>query len=163
MDSINAPVELREARGEGSPGRLVGTILRYGSPGEKGRETFAPGALSWPDRGIRIDVDHLSSPVKGRIAPPVALAVPFHSDDGSEVRIDVDLAPTTQARDLAELMRLGLYRSMSVEFRSARSRWSGGKRTIVQAQLVAAALTDNPSYPDTAAALRTDGRRRIWH
>ena len=34
--------------------------MRYGSPGQHGREVFAPGALRWPDNGIRIDLEHAS-------------------------------------------------------------------------------------------------------
>lgn len=157
-DRFSARVELREAgpdAPEGSPGRIVATLLRYGdASGVGGTETFERGALRWPDRGIRIDVDHLSSPVKGSLQQPVALAVPFLSADGLEVRIDAPLAPTQQARDLAALMRLGMYESASVEFRNSRNRWSAGVRHVVSAELVAAALTDNPSYSGTSAEIR---------
>ena len=40
---FRAAVELRDGAGD-SPGRLTGTLMRYGSPGQHGRETFAPGS-----------------------------------------------------------------------------------------------------------------------
>lgn len=160
MDTIRADIELRNSEREGSPGRITGTVLKYGTRGEKGRETFARDSLTWPESGIRVDVEHLSSPVKGSVALPVAVAVPFV--EGDEVRIDTELEDTEQARALASFMRRGLYRSMSVEFRSARTRWTNGVREVVQAVLVGAAVTDRPSYEGTSAALRTEeGRRRL--
>ena len=69
MTTIHAAVELRDG-GDGSPGRLVGTLMRYGTPGERGRETFAAGSLRWPANGIRIDLGHGSAPVAGRSAQP---------------------------------------------------------------------------------------------
>ena len=166
MDTFKARVEIRDAD-DGSPGRLVGVLMRYGSPGQHGGERFAPGALSWADNGIRIDLDHASSSVKGNVQPPIMRAVPILSDDGTEVRIDAALPDTTAARDLATLMRADppLYSGLSVEFNGSRSRWAGGVRTIVAAKLVGAALTDNPSYKDTGVSLRSGkaSRRRIWH
>ena len=92
--------------------------MRYGSAGEHGGEVFAPGALRWPDNGIRIDLEHASSPARGSVQPPILRAVPVV--DGAEVRIDAPLPNTTAARDLAELMRADppVYTGLSVEFHS---------------------------------------------
>ena len=168
---IYAPVELRTA--DDGPPRLRGVLMRYGAEGQRGRETFAPGALRWPDNGIRIDLEHASSPVRGSVQPPILRAVPFVSEDGREVRIDAPLPDTTAARDLAALMRSDppMYSGLSVEFRNARDRYAGGRRLIADALLVGAALTDNPSYTSTSVEVRDgDGaifpdngvRRRLW-
>ena len=102
---IRAPVELRDG-GDTSPGRLVGVLMRYGATGQHGRETFAPLApYRWPDNGIRIDLDHASSPARGSVQPPIMRAVPVVSEDGAEVWIDAPLPDTAAARDLAVLMR----------------------------------------------------------
>ena len=158
-------VELRDG-GEASPGRLVGTLMRYGSPGQHGRETFAPGALRWPDNGIRVDTQHLSSPAKGALQVPLMRVVPVVSDDGAEIRIDAPLPDTTAARDLATLMRSDppLYSGLSVEFHSVHEHRAGGRRVIDEARLDGAALTDDPSYPDTRVEVRTGAqrRRRLW-
>lgn len=165
-DTIRADIELRDGA-DGSPGRLVGVLMRYGAPGERGRETFAPGALRWPDNGIRIDLEHASSPRRGSVQPPIMRAKPVLSDDGAEVRIDAPLPDTTAARDLATLMRSDppAYDGLSVEFHAARQSYRGGRRVITDAILKGAALTDNASYTDTSVEVRdagAGGRRRVW-
>ena len=163
---LRCAVELRDG-GEGSPGRLTGVLMRYGAPGERGRETFAPGALRWPSNGIRIDLEHARSPARGSVQPPLLRAIPFVSDDGAEVRIDAPLPDTTAARDLATLMRQAppVYSGLSVEFHAVRQSYPGGRRVIADALLKGAALTDDPSYGGTSVEIR-DGaappRRRIW-
>ena len=151
---FHAAVELRDG-GADSPGRLVGTLMRYGSPGQHGGEVFAPGALRWPDNGIRIDLEHASSPARGSVQPPILRAVPVV--DGDEVRIDAPLPNTTAARDLAELMRAEppVYTGLSVEFHSLREHRQRGQRIVDDARLDGAALTDDPSYPSTSVEVRT--------
>ena len=151
--TFRAAVELRDG-GADSPGRLTGVLMRYGAAGVRGREVFAPGALKWPDNGIRIDLDHASSPARGSVQAPIMRAVPVV--DGGEVRIDAPLPNTTAARDLAELMRADppVYNGLSVEFHSVREHRAGGQRVIAEARLDGAALTDNPSYPDTGVEVR---------
>ena len=156
MTAIRCAVELRDG-GETSPGQLVGVLMRYGSPGVHGREVFAPGALRWPANGIRIDLDHASSPSRGSVQPPIMRAVPFLSADGAEVRIDAPLPDTQAARDLAVLMRADppCYAGMSVEFNALRSGYAGGRRVIQDALLKGAGLTsDGPSYADTSIEVR---------
>ena len=168
-NTFRVDVELRDG-GDDSPGRLTGTIMRYGSPGVKGREEFAPGALKWPDNGIRVDLDHASSPARGSVQAPIMRVVPEVSEDGAEVRIDAPLPDTQAARDLATLMRADppVYSGLSVEFHALRDGYSGGRRVITDARLDGAALTDAPAYPDTSVEVRTDdapGRaplRGIW-
>ena len=151
--TFRAPVELRDG-GADSPGRLTGVLMRYGAAGVRGREVFAPGALKWPDNGIRIDLDHASSPARGSVQAPIMRVVPVV--DGGEVRIDAPLPNTTAARDLAELMRADppVYNGLSVEFHSVREHRTGGQRVIAEARLDGAALTDNPSYPGTGVEVR---------
>ena len=166
--AFHAAVELRDGA-EGSPGRLAGVLMRYGTPGQHGREVFAAGSLRWPDNGIRIDLEHASAPARGSVQPPIMRAVPFVSDDGAEVRIDAPLPDTQAARDLAVLMKAvpAVYTGLSVEFHAARQSYTGGRRVIADALLKGAGLTDNPSYPSTSAEVRSGdpGRaplRGIW-
>ena len=160
---IRCAVELRDG-GDNSPGVLTGVLMRYGTPGEHGREVFQPGALKWPDNGIRIDLDHASSPARGSVQPPIMRAVPVVS--GTEVRIEAPLPDTAAARDLATLMRSDppVYSGLSVEFHSVREHQNARRRVIDEARLDGAALTDSPSYPSTSVEVRTDTprRRRIW-
>ena len=167
-DTFRAALELRDG-GEGSPGRLSGVLMRYGAPGQHGREVFAPGVLKWPANGIRIDLEHASAPARGSVQRPIMRAVPFVSDDGAEVRIDAPLPDTQAARDLAVLMRSDppVYSGLSVEFHGARQSYTGGRRVITEAYLAGAGLTDNASYPSTSVEVRSgeSGRaplRGIW-
>ena len=157
MMRIRCDVELRDGA-DGSPGRLTGTLMRYGAPGVKGREVFAAGALKWPDNGIRIDLDHASSPARGSVQAPIMRAMPVVSEDGAEVRIDAPLPDTQAARDLATLMRAEppVYSGLSVEFHALREHRAGGQRVVTEARLDGAALTDVPAYPDTSVEVRTD-------
>ena len=165
MSTFRARVELRDGA-DGSPGTLTGVLMRYGSPGVRGREVFTAGALKWPDNGIRIDLDHASSPVRGSVQPPIMRAVPVVSEDGGEVRIDAPLPDTQAARDLAVLMRMAppVYSGLSVEFHAVREHRAGAQRVVTEARLDGAALTDAPAYPDTSIEVRTDPqrRRRLW-
>ena len=155
--TIRCAVELRDG-GDDSPGRLTGVLMRYGAPGQHGRESFAPGSLRWPDNGIRIDLDHASSPARGSVQAPILRTVPVLSDDGAEVRIDAPLPNTTAGRDLAVLMRSDppLYSGLSVEFKAARQSYVGGRRVITDAILRGAGLVDTPSYLDTSVEVRDD-------
>ena len=164
MPTFRATVEIRDG-GDGSPGVLSGVLMRYGAPGCRGAERFARGSLSWPTNGIRIDLDHASSPARGSVQPPIMRAVPAVSDDGAEVRIDAPLPDTQACRDLAVLMRADppLYSGLSVEFQSARSTMVGGVRVIQSARLVGCGLVSEPAYPDTSVSVRSNRqRRRIW-
>ena len=89
--------------------------------------------------------------------------MPFVSEDGAEVRIDAAIPDTTAGRDLVTLMRADppMYTGLSVEFHTARDRYSAGQRIIADARLAGVALTDNPSYPDTAVEVR-DGAAAVF-
>ena len=157
---FRAAVELRDG-GADSPGRLSGVLMVYGAPGVHGREVFAAGALRWPDNGIRIDLDHASSPVRGSVQPPIMRVIPIVSGDGAEVRIDAELPDTQAARDLAVLMRSDppVYSGLSVEFHALREHRDSGRRVVDDAELRGAGLTDSPSYPDARVEVRSEPGR----
>lgn len=163
--SIQAAVELRDGS-DGSPGVLTGVLMRYGTAGVRGRETFSPGALKWPANGIRIDLEHASSPVRGSVQAPIMRVIPVVSADGAEVRIDAALPDTQAARDLATLMRSEppVYSGLSVEFRATRDHYANGQRVVDEALLKGAGLVDVPSYEGTSVEVRSDAppRRRLW-
>ena len=69
---------------------------------------------------------------------------------------------TTAARDLAELMRAEppVYTGLSVEFHAVREHRQGGRRVVTEARLDGAALTDDPSYPNTSVEVRDSASNR---
>ena len=171
MTTFYCPVELR-SESDAAP-RLTGRLMLYGAPGVHGREVFLRGALRWPSNGIRIDTEHLSSPVKGALQVPLMRAVPeLRGED--EVWIDVPLPDTAAARDVLAHLRADppTFSGLSIEFVQPDAYVSGGRRHIRSAMLEGAALVGKPSYPSTSVGLRSaleagqlagnGARRRIW-
>ena len=137
-DTFRAAIELRDG-GADSPGRLSGVLMVYGVPGVHGREVFAAGALRWPDNGIRIDLDHASSPVRGSVQPPL---MPHGDPDRVRRRRRgpdrfAELPDTQAARDLAVLMRAvppvysGAVSRVSPAARASRRRAARDRRCRV--------------------------------
>ena len=114
---IRCKVELREDATLASPGRVTGTLLRYGDPGQQGREVFQAGALSWPEEGVVLNEQHNRQAPIVRFVPTV---------EGNEVRVDVELPDTQRGRDAATSVRNGTLRGLSV--RVPRNQGAHGQR-----------------------------------
>ena len=153
MTEIRCAIELR-ATDESGPGRLTGTLLRYGERAGDRAEVFEPGSLSWPDGGIVLRRQHDRAAPIARVVPEVR--------DGAVV-VDVELPETRAGRDAAAEVRAGLFRGLSIEFRARRQRYVGGVRRIADALLTGAGLVDSPSYRGSAVEVRelAAGRRRF--
>ena len=154
MDEIRCKVEVREDEDRLSPGRIVGTLLRYGEVASDRKELFEAGALSWPDGGIVLNRQHSRKSPVMRILPAVV---------GDRVVIDAALPDTTAGRDIAAEMRADppLFTGLSIEFRASRQRFENGVRKIAKAVLSAAAIVDSPSYSGSAVEVRHDQKRRV--
>ena len=157
MTEIRCSVEFRDDADRAGPGRLSGVLMRYGDKGQHGREVFTRGALSWPDGGVILNMQHDRAQPIVRFAPVA---------DGDEVRVDVDLPDTQRGRDAATMVRDGTLRGLSVEFRSQREGMRGGIREISGAVLVRAGLVDDPSYSGSTVEVRADAEGaalpRVW-
>ncbi len=152
MNEIRFAVELREDQSRLSPGRLTGVILNYNEMASDRRELFETDSLTWPAEGIVINRQHERRAPIMRVIPVVK--------DGA-VLVDAPLPDTQAGRDAATELRAGLFRGLSVEFRSIRESYQAGVRRISQAALFAAALVDSPSYTGSTAEVRTK-RVRVW-
>ena len=152
---IRCAVELRADDSRQSPGRIVGTLMRYGARAGDRPERFAEGALSWREGGIILNEQHNRAAPIMRFTPTV---------EGSEVRIDAALPDTSRGRDAATMIRNGTLTGLSVEFKSTSEGRAGGVREIRAAKLTAAGLVDDPSYPSASVEVRAGGKRRprIW-
>ena len=73
---------------------------------------------------------------------------------GGEVVIDAPIADTQRGRDAATMIRSGVFRGLSVEFKSTDEGRPGGVREIRRARLLAAGLVDKASYPDSQVEVR---------
>ena len=152
-DEIRCAVAVREDDSRQSPGRLTGTLLRYGDVSPSHRETFEPGSLSWDrDAGVILKRQH-------KDGAPIMKVHPVERDGA--VVIDQELPDTAAGRDLARELRDKLFTHLSIEFRAAISRYTGGLRRIARARLVGAGVVHNPSYPDSRIEMR-DRRPRFW-
>ncbi len=154
MDEIRCSIEVREDESRLSPGRVYGELLTYGQRAKDRPELFEDGALKWNERGIILNRQHdRKSPVMRFVPKAVE----------NRVVIDEQLPNTVAGRDAAAEVRQGLFRGLSIEFRSIRDRHTGGVRRISEAKLGAAALVDDPSYDTTVEVRgRKTRRRRIW-
>ena len=154
MDKLVFEVRQAEDPSRESPGRLVGTLLRYEEVAQDRQEIFARGALSWPEGGIVINAQHDRQ-------SPILRAVPFL--EGDDLKIDAALPNTTAGRDAAENLRQGVYTGLSVEFASRSEGRRGPLREIRSALLGGAALVDTAAYKGSTVEVRakTDTQRRI--
>ena len=154
---IRCAIEIRADESRQSPGRIVGTLMTYGTRARDRAEVFADGALTWPADGIVINKQHDRRKAFARVVPEVR---------GNEVVVDFQVPDTQTGRDVVTLVRSGVLKGMSVEFRAVRDRWTNGVREIGSALLRGAALVDSPSYPTAVEARARGGsRRRLrpWH
>ena len=153
MDKLVFEIRQAEDPSRESPGRLVGTLLRYEERANDRREVFARGALTWPEDGILINEQH------NRQAP-ILRAIPYL--DGDSVKIDAAVPNTTRGRDAVTNIREGVWTGLSVEFHSRSEGRRGNLREIKSAYLGAAALVDVGSYGGSKVEVRAEAGAREW-
>ena len=151
-DELRMAVEWREDDSRTSPGRLVGTLLKYGERAKDRAEVFEAGSLRWPERGVILNRQHLRS-------SPILRFQPVVVED--EIRIEVELPDSTAGRDAASEVRSGLFQGLSIEFQSVKENFVGGIRRIQEAMLTGAALVDSPSYATSVEVRRGQAKRRV--
>ena len=148
MDELIFEIRQVDDPSRESPGRLVGTLLRYEERASDRPEVFVRGALTWPEKGILINEQH------NRQAP-ILRAIPFL--DGDEVKIDALVPATQRGRDAVTNIREGVWTGLSVEFHSRAEGRRGPLREIRQAYLGAAALVDTAAYGGSRVEVRARG------
>ena len=140
-------IELREDEGRLGPGRLVGTVIKYGERAKDRAEVFEVGSLTWPSSGIVLNRQHSRKSPIMRVTPTV---------EGNEVRIDAPLPDSTAGRDAAVEVRSGLMTGLSIEFRATAETFVSGVRRITAAILGGVGLVDSPAY-GTSVEVRAKG------
>ena len=151
-DEITFEIRFEEDVNRMGPGRLTGTLMRYGQQAKNRREVFERGSLEWPDNGIVIRRQHDRK-------SPIVRAIPYV--EGDEVKIDVALPNSTAGRDAAVEVREGVLTGLSVEFRAVKQSTLTGIRRIQRAVLGGAGLVDSPEYAGAGVEVREEqqGRR----
>ena len=121
---------------------IDGVVIPYGQNAiirEEFTERFLPGSITFGD--VIANVQHIRSKPLARTGGGLTL-----TDSATELRAKIELPDTVDGRDVRELVRLGVLRGLSAEFRTVRDQWQGSERTIHEAQLVGLAVVDQPAY-----------------
>ena len=114
-NEIRCSIEVRADDSRESPGRIFGTLLRYGEQAKDRQELFETGSLSWPSEGIVLNRQHSRAAPIMRLIPKVL---------GDVLVVDESLPDTAAGRDcFRELSRDFLQGSrLSFEQSSKHSR-----------------------------------------
>ena len=142
-------VELRYTEGR----TVTGTALRYG---ERARmpwgweliESRAFGDLSASD--LILNIMHDRKVPIARSGSGLSI-----TDSAESLSFDAKIANTRAGDDALELVRTGILRGASVEFRTKEDAWEGNVRRILSATLRGIGLADRPSYPSSLVEART--------
>ena len=161
-DEIRCSCEVREDPSRESPGRIFGTILKYGQRAKGIPEVFERGAFDLDAiraaGGVVLDRQHQRANPIMRFFPELR---------GDDIVIDAALPDTRSGRDAATEIRNGLFTGLSVRFTPQRQQFTGGLRRISKASMGNVGLVDDPAYPVGAVEVRQQphrdgGRRRRW-
>jgi len=135
--------------------RLSGVAMPYNREAEMpfGRERFDAGAF-----GDVAAADVILNMQHQRVAPLARTGGGglVLTDGPDALRFAADLPATREADDTLTLVRAGVLRGASVEFRAVAERMDAGVRVIEKAVLGALAIVDKPAYD----AATIEARRR---
>ena len=135
-------------------------------------------ALPWGpeviERGAFGDVGRLDlmlNIMHQRAVPIARTGAGLEVIDGPErLEFRAEVVRTRAGDDALELVRTGILRGASVEFRATDEAWQGELRRVVRASLQGFGLADRPAYPQSlvearsaaAAAHGSVRRRNTW-
>ena len=153
MDEIRCSIELREDENRSGPGRIFGTVIKYGVEARDRKEVFELGSLSW-DGPLILNRQHERK-------NPIQLVTPILV--GDEVRIDEQIIDSSAGRDAAVEIRSGLLTGLSIEFRATAQSVVNGVRRITAAVLGGVGLVDSPAYEAASVEVRAKGVTRPTH
>ena len=167
-----AVAEWRESAS--GPGRVEGVALSYHDEAQLPgfRERFQAGAFGDVAMlNVLANVQHdRGRPLARTGGGGLAL-----TDGPDALRATLDLPDTRDGHDAATLLRRGVLRGYSLEFRVEGERFEGGVRIVERAALRGLALVDRPAYGESVAAIAARAaaagqvqtssnlrRRRVW-
>lgn len=132
-----------EFRNEGDGGLVSGIVIPYRQSAKIGTaftERFEPGAVSFGDVIANLHHDR-AQPLARTGGGGLTL------EDGPDaLRARIELPDTGLGRDARELVRRGVLRGLSAEFRATGERWEGSERVITAANLTGLAIVDRAAY-----------------
>ena len=132
---------------------LSGVALRYGDIARIGgqREKFLPGSFPDVERAdILLNRQHLRERPLAR-SNGGGLTV---SDSPQALSIRADLPRTADSDETLELVKSGVLRGLSIEFKALRESQENGTRVVSLAKLFAVAVVDSGAYPASMVEAR---------
>lgn len=152
------PLELRASGDDDTGMSFSGWAARYNEPSLPlpFTERIAPGAFTRTLKArndVKMFVNHSDLHVLASTRSKT-----LKIEDRSEgLWVEAELPDVTYARDLSELMRSGIVRTMSFGFTTVQDDWSadGSERTLQEVRLhEVSVVTSQAAYPTTSAAVR---------
>ena len=138
---------------------LIGTAIHYGEASPIGgfKERFEPGAF-----GLVSDLDVILNVQHDRRRPLARTGGGglVLTDSRDSLRWTAKLPQTRDSDDALSLVRSGVLRGSSIEFKAVNESWSGSMRTITQAFLGGLAVVDQPAHQGSDVEARHEIRRR---
>ena len=149
--------ELRVA----SDGKLTGTAIQYGDIARLpwGRERFVSGCFYNLDRDLKLNRQHDRNILLARVSAGNLRLI----DSPDALRVEAELLDTREAQDTMLMVKRGLLRGYSIEFRADQKDWDGDLCTIMRAELGGLAVVDDPAYPKSYVEIRAAQVRRSTH
>lgn len=138
--------------------RLLGTVVRYGAPGEGGLEQFEAGAFQDGLDDVLLNVQHQRARPLARYPGSMTLR-----DTAEALTMEAVLPETRDADDVLALVKGRVLVGLSVGFLALSERWERDVRIVERATLDHVAVVDRPSYPDSVVDARAyGGGVRFW-
>ena len=151
-----------EIRQDGERG-LAGTAVRYGDVATLpwGSERIEVGAFA-PIGDVILNNAHDRGRPLARTGAGLVLI-----DGRDALRMAATLPQTREAEDTLALVKAGVLRGLSIEFRAVAERFDGGIRVIERAALAGIGVVDTPAYSESEVEARRRGgggrrERRTW-
>ena len=137
---------------------LSGTVMKYGevAEGDFGPEKVLPGALEFGD--VILNVQHKRDRPLARTPETLQL-----TDTPEALTLSSELPETREATDTLELVRSGVLRGLSLEFRVTKQRREAGVRVIEKAILSAVGVVDTAAYAGAVVEAREKEENRRVH
>lgn len=139
--------EFRAELPESGPARIEGALMPYGGKaramklGKTFTEEFRAGSIkAGLDDSIANIMHDRMKPV-ARSGAGLVLA-----DTATELRASVEFPDTVHGREARELVRDGILRGFSIEFRAIDQEWHGSHRIITEAHILGLGIVDRPAY-----------------
>ena len=132
--------------------RLAGVGIAYGDVAVLpfGRETFQAGAFGpLAEQDVILRFQHNRERAIARTPATMQL-----TDGPDALRMAAKLPNTRDADDALELVRAGVFRGLSLEFRAITAPVIDGLRTVTGARLMGLGLVDTPAYGGSTVEAR---------